>query len=71
MQNINKSKYIYKQNSPFSLFQLPGRWYLVAMSSNTCLPAAIFNTVFWPSIAADFTSKDTPNIYDGNIKIKM
>ncbi|GAA6216771.1 uncharacterized protein LOC108873551 [Lates japonicus] len=50
---------------------LPGRWYLVAMSSNACLPAAIFNTVFWPSIAADFTSKGTPNIYDGNIKIKM
>ncbi|XP_038551734.1 uncharacterized protein LOC119885660 [Micropterus salmoides] len=50
---------------------LSGGWYLIAISSDVCLVTTLLNSVFWPSFAVDVTSKDTPNIYDVNFKVKM
>ncbi|XP_038551733.1 uncharacterized protein LOC119885659 isoform X2 [Micropterus salmoides] len=48
-----------------------GSWYLIAISSDSCLATTLLNSFFWPSVAVDITSKDIPNIYNGNFKIKM
>ncbi|XP_031157700.1 saxitoxin and tetrodotoxin-binding protein 1-like [Sander lucioperca] len=48
-----------------------GSWYLIAMTSDTCLVATLLNYVFWPSISLNITSKNTPNVYEGNYRIKM
>ncbi|XP_069547157.1 uncharacterized protein [Brachyistius frenatus] len=50
---------------------LSGRWYVIATSTELCLTSTLLNAVFWPSIAADITSKDIPNIYSANIWIKV
>ncbi|XP_032369772.1 uncharacterized protein LOC116688082 isoform X2 [Etheostoma spectabile] len=50
---------------------LSGRWYCIAISTEFCVATAIMNAVYWPSLALDFTSKDTPNIYAVNLKSKV
>ncbi|XP_067444673.1 uncharacterized protein [Thunnus thynnus] len=47
---------------------LSGRWHVIASSADKCWFPLLVNALFWPSIAMDITAKDTPNIYDANIK---
>ncbi|XP_024124895.1 uncharacterized protein LOC112144552 [Oryzias melastigma] len=51
--------------------QLLGRWHMIAFASESCLATTLFNSLIWPSLAMDITSKDKPNTYDYNIKVKM
>ncbi|TDH13601.1 hypothetical protein EPR50_G00036470 [Perca flavescens] len=48
-----------------------GSWYLIAMTSDTCLVTTLLNYVFWPSISMKITSKNTPNIIESNYSFKM
>ncbi|XP_072237838.1 uncharacterized protein [Leuresthes tenuis] len=50
---------------------LSGRWYKQAFSRMSCLSSTLFDIIFWASLAVDISSKDTPNVYDGNLKMKM
>lgn len=50
---------------------LTGRWYVIAISSDTCLVPAAVNAFLWPSVAFDISSAQTPNIYEAAAKIKM
>ncbi|XP_071350722.1 uncharacterized protein [Trachinotus anak] len=47
-----------------------GRWYVIAVASNTCLLPGLLNAVFSPSIALDITSSNTPNVYNVSILSK-
>ncbi|XP_031157705.1 uncharacterized protein LOC116051433 [Sander lucioperca] len=50
---------------------LSGRWHCIAFSTEFCVATTIMNAIYWPSVAVDFISKDTPNIYTVNTKFKM
>ncbi|XP_051269575.1 uncharacterized protein LOC127371047 [Dicentrarchus labrax] len=49
---------------------LLGKWYIVAISSESCWLNA-FNVVFEPSGDMNFASKDTSNIYEITVRVKM
>ncbi|XP_034726358.1 saxitoxin and tetrodotoxin-binding protein 1-like isoform X1 [Etheostoma cragini] len=49
----------------------PGIWYLVAMTSDTCVVTTLLNYVLWPSVSLNITSMNTPNVYKGNYRFKM
>ncbi|KAF7207541.1 putative LOC107384931-like protein, partial [Nothobranchius furzeri] len=48
-----------------------GRWYVIALSSNYCWVASMFNTVLAPSIQLDVTSAGKPHYYDVNFTLKV
>ncbi|KAK2861820.1 hypothetical protein Q5P01_001353 [Channa striata] len=50
---------------------LSGSWFVIAMSSDVCLIPALFNSLFWPSIAVDVTPQATPKIYEAKFKFKI
>ncbi|XP_023149784.1 uncharacterized protein LOC111584768 [Amphiprion ocellaris] len=50
---------------------ISGTWHFIAVSTKYCWVSTIINVLFWPSIAVDVTAKDTPNIYDANVKFKV
>ncbi|XP_044071161.1 uncharacterized protein LOC122884814 [Siniperca chuatsi] len=50
---------------------LSGIWYFIAMSSQSCWVPTLLNTVAWPSVRVNITSKDTPNIYNARHDIKI
>ncbi|XP_049894225.1 uncharacterized protein LOC126386122 [Epinephelus moara] len=50
---------------------LTGRWYFIAVSMDSCMITTLLNAVFWPSLAVDITSKDTPKLFDAKFTVKM
>ncbi|XP_056252321.1 uncharacterized protein LOC130181871 [Seriola aureovittata] len=50
---------------------ISGRWYLIAMSSNTCFFQGFMNAFLWPSFAVDITATDTSNIYNATLRFGM
>ncbi|XP_073324056.1 uncharacterized protein [Pagrus major] len=51
--------------------ELSGTWYTIAVSSDSCFALALFDAMFLLSVEMGITSKDTPNIYDANVKVKI
>lgn len=45
------------------LFQLPGRWHFIAVSTEFCLSSTLVSALFSPSAAVDVISKGEPNLY--------
>nr|XP_046239085.1 uncharacterized protein LOC124056047 [Scatophagus argus] len=50
---------------------LSGSWHIIAVSSENCLFTALINALVLLSAKVNITSKDTPNTYDTNFKIKI
>lgn len=65
--NVKWIKAAYKQ-TPLS-FQLSGKWYVIAMSSNSCW-AAVMTVLPW-SMYVDITAMGKPNLYQATIFAQM
>lgn len=52
------------------LFQLPGRWYFIAVSTEFCLSSTLVSALFSPSGAVDVISKGEPNLYGDTTYLK-
>ncbi|XP_034389269.1 uncharacterized protein LOC117731194 [Cyclopterus lumpus] len=48
-----------------------GIWYLIAISSEECWVSTLFNSVLWPSVEMNITSKDTSKIHSAEFKFKI
>ncbi|XP_061584411.1 uncharacterized protein LOC133449290 [Cololabis saira] len=50
---------------------ITGKWYYIALATETCLPSTLFSSLLSPSLTADVTSKDTANVFAARTYVKM
>lgn len=65
----NKKKPKITNEQTMSSFQLTGKWYLIAMSSNSCWATAFSVLPF--GVYVNITAMEEANIYEATFSLKM